>query len=360
MAEILELTEELVTLCTTSFCILPPINFPPKETAGLAAKSRYQRLSQLAESLKHGEVNFQEIIRLCNLILLETDGVIRSKSRPESEKGGHRASYTCTSMVKFSALVVATPHGQKLDLDELVKIVDMSLILVGPPRDESLGDSIEQAMRTLEEINNLMEAQSLNESYAIPLPDRFPAPAMHLVTPRALNPIPVCPRNFGMDEFDSHLKFPRDPENLGPEPLVFNNALELSPAVEKNLWTPAYLMSKTIGGRRLVPVETGTSYTADDFGQKIITFNEFMHEAVLADRPLNGYLAQYDFLKQVSSLREDIIIPDYCYALVPPPHHTSPLYAEHLKKPYLEEIQLNAWFGPAGTVSVSSIILQNI
>lgn len=126
-------------------------------------------------------------------------------------------------------------------------------------------------------------------------------------------------------------------------------------------------MEQTLGGRRLVPVEIGKSYTDEAWGQRIITFQSFMSTYMLSAQTSNqntspehdekgeetprasqtGYLAQHDLFAQIPSLRSDISIPDYCY--------TDPAPSPHLKhiKPVskLEDPLLNAWFGPAGTVS---------
>jgi lysine-specific demethylase 8 len=64
-----------------------------------------------------------------------------------------------------------------------------------------------------------------------------------------------------------------------------------------------------------------------------------------------GYLAQHDLFAQIPSLREDIAIPDYCFTSPPPPHRSSPLAEKHSKLAQLDEPLLNAWFGPAGTIS---------
>ena len=157
------------------------------------------------------------------------------------------------------------------------------------------------------------------------------------------------------------------------------------PALEERPWSvPGYLLEQTLGGRRLVPVEIGKSYTDDGWGQRIISFREFMATYMLgAQSPegldqdnmagveghieggmnLNqddttqetsqdkakqtGYLAQHDLFAQIPSLRADISIPDYCYCEpAPSPHLT------HIKPTSkLDEPLLNAWFGPAGTVS---------
>lgn len=75
-----------------------------------------------------------------------------------------------------------------------------------------------------------------------------------------------------------------------------------------------------------------------------------------------GYLAQHNLFAQIPALRLDISIPDYCYISPPPPVASSPFYKAHSKPgnggngedegtKELKDVMLNAWFGPAGTIS---------
>lgn len=148
-------------------------------------------------------------------------------------------------------------------------------------------------------------------------------------------------------EFEQHLRHKGGAEG---GPMVMTKALEDWPARHGDrAWSRVpYLLARTMGGRRLVPVEVGRSYTDEGWGQKIVTFREFLDEFLMKKNGNNiGYLAQHDLISQIPALRNDIYIPDYCFTSPPPP----------LKKPpgkevaHLEEPLLNAWFGPAGTVS---------
>ena len=148
-------------------------------------------------------------------------------------------------------------------------------------------------------------------------------------------------------EFEQHLRHRGGVEG---GPMVIAKALEDWPARHGDqAWSRmSYLLGRTMGGRRLVPVEVGRSYTDEEWGQKIVTFREFLDEFLLKKHGKNvGYLAQHDLFSQIPALRNDIYIPDYCFTSPPLP----------LRKPpgkevaHLEEPLLNAWFGPAGTVS---------
>jgi lysine-specific demethylase 8 len=162
---------------------------------------------------------------------------------------------------------------------------------------------------------------------------------------------------------------PINPE-VGPEPLVIRGAINHWPALDDRPWkSPSYLLEKTLGGRRLVPIEVGRSYVDEAWGQKIVPFKEFLDEFIMnasqtsrgardAPEPVHkdepkgiGYLAQHNLFTQISALRNDVATPDYCFTSPPVPHYTSPMAAVHAALPELDDPILNAWFGPAGTIS---------
>lgn len=67
----------------------------------------------------------------------------------------------------------------------------------------------------------------------------------------------------------------------GPEPLILTGLVEDWPARGERPWDkPAYLLSQTFGGRRLVPVEVGRSYVDEGWGQKIVRFGDFLREYI--------------------------------------------------------------------------------
>ena len=246
-------------------------------------------------------------------------------------------------------------------LDEVVKIIDMALIMAGPPLEEGMRDRVNEVLEILREVHvelvgkrdgepaskrRKLDEDMLGVKKRFPSSSAFVPPVSHSI-PRVKEP--------SFENFQKHMSHPVNVD-LGPEPLIIRGALDHWPARVERLWSnPDYLMSKTIGGRRLVPIETGRSYVDEGWGQKIITFKEFIDHYILVSptspQLATGYLAQHDLFAQIPSLRNDIAVPDYCYTSPPPPHHSSPLATKHSQMPPLEEPLLNAWFGPAGTIS---------
>lgn len=134
-------------------------------------------------------------------------------------------------------------------------------------------------------------------------------------------------------------------------PIIISGVIENWPAIANpnRRWNdPSYLLKATLGGRRLVPVELGRSYTDEDWSQRIMTFAEYMKNNLLQPKQeKTGYLAQHDLFAQIPSLSADTNTPDYCYTTPPPPKTLSSTVEVEI----LEEPLRNAWLGPAGTIS---------
>jgi hypothetical protein len=336
--------------------------------------------------------------RLDDLISLATEKLYAYpfKDVPEC----WRRLFTDASILKACSLVVRSrlkaiesedlqDNVMKNDsnmLDAVVKILDLAVIMAGAPGGPVYDrrDWIEKAMDLLEP---LCEPSPIAEEEARPSKRRkvynfdkddiFPGstafvPSVQYPVTRAVLPT--------FNEFAKHMAA-TDSEDIGPRPLIIQEAIEYWPARNERPWKrPSYLLSRTLNGRRLVPVEVGRSYVDDGWGQKIIPFKDFMNDYLIqspasisasngtiinGDNSLDdnteegnstqgvqtGYLAQHDLFTQIQSLRFDISIPDYCYVIAPPPHPSSPLASKHSAIPTLEEPLLNAWLGPAGTIS---------
>ncbi|KAF3917672.1 hypothetical protein AA313_de0208635 [Arthrobotrys entomopaga] len=133
---------------------------------------------------------------------------------------------------------------------------------------------------------------------------------------------------------------------------------------KKNRWSSIpYLLSKTINGRRIVPVEIGKTYTDPDLQQKIMTIKEYIHAHLIPPTSPNkvadnesgrfGYLAQHNLLTQIPSLRDDICIPEYINYTQPTstPSHDNPDDYNDEDDDREVETTINAWLGPADTIT---------
>ncbi|KAF7560502.1 hypothetical protein G7046_g3651 [Stylonectria norvegica] len=162
----------------------------------------------------------------------------------------------------------------------------------------------------------------------------------------SIAPERACPRYEGwtMDQFEEYM----NANNGQPRPIVFTDLMDDWPALTDHPWNDAeYLLSQTFGGRRLVPVEIGRSYVDAGWGQELVPFRTFMARYITPTAPpAVGYLAQHNLFQQMPALRNDILVPDFCWTSVP----GHPLGGA-ADQPPLEVPQLNAWFGPARTIT---------
>jgi lysine-specific demethylase 8 len=143
-------------------------------------------------------------------------------------------------------------------------------------------------------------------------------------------------------EFQDHL-------DASLAPIIIPGAIDHWPAMTR--WSDTkYLLDCTLDGRRMVPIEIGSSYTDDGWSQKIIPFAEFVEKYLNPTSPSDvGYLAQHDLFTQIPTLRGDILVPDYCYATPPP--QADRKVAERIsgESHEFEAPLMNAWLGPKGT-----------
>lgn len=146
------------------------------------------------------------------------------------------------------------------------------------------------------------------------------------------------------------------------EPFVVKGPVASWPAIADSAtsWKDEKYLLRIAGKGRLVPVEIGSSYTAEGWTQKIVAFDTFLREIdwqedVEHRKPDKNespssspmYLAQHDLFQQFPALLSDILVPDYVYADMQAPDHFPGYRPPAAEAGYT----INAWMGPAGTYS---------
>ena len=256
-------------------------------------------------------------------------------------------------------------------LDEVVRLLDMALIMAGGLGREGLihqlfaelqKSTIDGHKGGLDSDSNDTEGfDSTDEDNRRPpkrrklsnevLATDETLPRQSTTLPRLSHPIQRL-SSPSLEKFEKHMFDERTP-------IVLMHTMSHWPAMRK--WNlKSYWMHQTLCGRRLVPVEVGRSYTDEGWGQKIMPFREFLHDYILqsadsetSPRQETGYLAQHTFFDQVPSLRRSLLIPDYIHISPPPPDPDSPVATSSLHSPPVPPgtALQNIWFGPAWTIS---------
>ncbi|XP_024987021.1 lysine-specific demethylase JMJ30 isoform X2 [Cynara cardunculus var. scolymus] len=227
----------------------------------------------------------------------------------------------------MACLHVAKFHYANGDFREALRVLDMGLIMGGMVLRKDLDSAVEKAteranalLRVSEEsVNGSANAKLLTNQNAINLME-----VVQSLPKRSLS----C-KLVGKRSALSLEGFMRD-YFLSGSPVLLSDSMTHWPARTK--WNDLNYLKK-VAGYRTVPVEVGKNYLCTDWKQEMLTFSEFLERIQSKSSAAPTYLAQHPLFDQIQELWNDIVIPDYCFA------------------GGTEMKSVNAWFGPAGTVT---------
>jgi [protein]-arginine 3-hydroxylase / protease len=245
-----------------------------------------------------------------------------------------------------SQIVLSACDAHRQDLVEALRRLDM-LLLMGPP---SLRSSAISLIGTIEQLLDQQASPAPSKRKAVGT-EPTPRPAKRTRSD-------AIPR---VDRPSLHAFFTEYMQKRTP--VILTGCMDAWPAMGGGgggdadsggrAWRDLEYLRR-MAGRRTVPVEVGKgTYLSADWGQRLMTVSAFIDEFVLAEgggsasasaSQGKGYLAQHELFQQVPQLRRDILVPDYC-ALGALEGEEDPDAGPG------DDVVVNAWFGPAGTVS---------
>ena len=234
-----------------------------------------------------------------------------SKVLPE-----YRQIYSLISMLKVIYLVHSLDDNTLNSdiLKDLIKILDMGLIMGGPLEHDAnsklagklhlfLEHEIEYTEDLLTKKRKIDYNSMLGQAPNVDKIDEF--------------------EDLDLSEFIEHYRLPE-------RNFKIRDFCQTWKAFSK--WNLDYFKRKF--GFRTVPIEIGNKYTDESWTQTLMTMSEFITDFIENPKAETvGYLAQHEIFYQIPELKEDLEIPDFCYS-------------ENDFEP-----NMNFWFGPKNTTT---------
>ncbi|XP_044470356.1 lysine-specific demethylase JMJ30-like isoform X2 [Mangifera indica] len=229
----------------------------------------------------------------------------------------------------MACLHVAKHHCGNGEFKEALRVLDMGVIMGGPLLRKDLDSAIETvsfSARGEGENGERSEASSENGRRLVSEVEFDKAELLQILPNRSLSCKDVAKSSaLSLEGFLCEYF-------LSGFPVIITDCMAHWPARAK--WNDIDYL-KRVAGDSTVPVEVGKNYLCPEWKQELIPFSQFLEGIQSTGNSSNvpTYLAQHPLFDQITELRKDIYVPDYCFA----------------GRGELRSV--NAWFGPVGTVT---------
>ena len=279
----------------------------------------------VALALSHEQAaTFDTFIRHCHNRLAGADNVYQS-----------RRLYTDACILK-SVYDTSSPSLDPSAVTQAIEYLDKAIIVAGaagPGRHDLILDLIH---RIQSEHTSLLRPQ--------PLPD------VSLSAKAPSTPAPVLAARHPVPRFDVPPSLASFQRSIASRPFIVPGHATDWPALNEHPWHSTQYLRTASGPGRVVPVEVGSDYRTDDWSQKIMGWDDFVTSL---SQPSNEvlYMAQHSLFLQFPVMRGDIIVPDYVYSCP----NSSDSFPDYKPPTNDEQLVMNAWLGPKGTVSPAHV-----
>ncbi|KAG8653111.1 lysine-specific demethylase JMJ30 isoform X1 [Manihot esculenta] len=226
----------------------------------------------------------------------------------------------------MACLHVAKFHYRNGELKDALRVLDMGLIMGGMLLRKDLDSAVEIISAKTRENDDRCESFEKSEHNLAPEAEFDKVEVLQFLPAKSLSCKTVV--NKSAPSMEAFLR----EHFLCGSPVIISDCMTHWPARKK--WNDMDYL-KRVAGDRTVPVEVGKNYLCQEWKQELITFSQFLERIQSNGTSSDGptYLAQHPLFDQINELRDDICIPDYCF-----------VGGGELRS-------VNAWFGPAGTVT---------
>lgn len=202
--------------------------------------------------------------------------------------------------------------------------------------------------------------------------DYLPSPPLNITRPdgpssRPTSNAPLMASTGSVPRLDSLPSFTQFKTHLHRQPFILSGYARDWPAMTDRPWQSFAYLRSVSGRGRVVPIEVGGDYRADDWSHRMMEWDNFLDRLENEQKDSDGaaesgkgdasllYLAQHNLLSQFPSLRDDVVVPDYVYSCPPPP----PDYPDYRPPGNDDQLVVNAWLGPKGTISPAHTVSTN-